>query len=1141
MTNTPEQVRHEMIRGLRRSMLGPASSSDIGWPGEELLGRVVDSPDFEAEGFPTGPWTDSKGREVIHRNPIFTYPVGVLYPKLGSYEREKLATEVLGDDDEDSDIPDGSTSDDGSPDMISSDDEEVAKTDSRYQGPRTMSFSVRLADHSRSVPIWLSGGVYEPIKVQGGRESWWAREPVEANAVLRVGEEKILPVRDDLNLTVGITRRSSEGAGGLVTIWVRNEAEIPHGRIAAEFSIFQVRFRAEFTELLPISDVAREMVDGLELLYHERPHLATGHGCDVLVTHNESGITVETDSLPVVEVAPLSPDISDDSGSLAVGMSDLAAFNEDARACIERIFAGYAAWIDGKKSVVDDLESRFRVVARDHLQQCRQFLEDAQYGWHLAQADADVRLCLQLASRAMNDQRVAFGRPLREARGNSSVNFGPISTDSGMESRWRPFQIVFILASLRKVVDLDFRKSTGRDVDVIWMPTGGGKTEAYLGLAAFTILWSRLTAGRKESKPTASMQVLMRYTYRLLTVQQVARAASLICALELIRRSNVEAFGDRELRIGAWLGGSVTSNSREIAITALGQLRKGEQAVGMLLKKCPWCGAQMREVFGGSVLGYSAVTTSNGDRRVLAHCPDDSCEFSKRERLVNGQASYQGIPFLEVDEDIYQVPPDFVIATIDKTAQLAYRPNSHRIFGLQNGKRVAPPPRLLIQDELHLITGPLGSLNGVFEVAVEHLCTYRDGQPPVYVASTATTKEFHGQLDKLYGRGGRLVPPPGLSIDDSFFTRRDPSQVGKMYVGVCSTGGAVGTDLQVSVLASLAYHAGVLGPDRLCMNVDSWWTNMVFFSSRRTLGQLTSLVDTLLHSRIARLRALSGRRSGRVQDSKDSADRRMRNLPELTATSSEDVNEVFDSLETGLPDSRTVDICFATSMVEVGLDVGRLGLMTVVNQPKSASTYIQATGRVGRSGNAPGLVVVVLQSANVRDLSHYEGFRNWHNRLYASVESASVTPFTTRALERSLPSFMAIVLRSMVNSERVRDSQGRWSEAAAVLLDRVKADATATRNVQAVLDDLHRRAFAQDASEFVWDVYVGRGQALMYSSLAAIPDERLGSPFWLVMNSMRSVESDTMMKVVAESSSVPRGKGGKRDEEARDPDIAEDF
>lgn len=1125
---TAEDLRQMMVDGLYRSLVGPLDGRGNDWLGEAKSAVDPTIAGVTIDGYPVGPWEDSQGREIINTNPLQVYTVGVVYPILDESARDVLVTEegaIQADDDEQALVHREAESADGIDGLEDETGDSEAHLDPVFQGPRSMSFSTSPSNVQESFDVQLRCGVYSPVTVNGQGFPWWVRDEIERVVVLKVGASLLVSIREGFSVRIGVDERASRGGERLITIWVRNDSSVPDNEDAASYALFQTRLSSMFTGLTPMKSSSTSTLTSLDFLYRHVARLAMGHGCDAVVTEINDAYHVSTDVLPIVTISPLSPDIRDKSGvSYAVGMKDLAEFNSDAVDGIEKLLNGYGEWIDERTSELTLLDDDLRAIGSAHLAKCRDFVESIRYGWNLCRNDVDVRQCLQHASSAMNQQRAAYGAPLREAReaknelGYEFDEFQFIHQDQGF---WRPFQIAFVLASLRKVVDLEFRDEAGREVDVIWMPTGGGKTEAYLGLAAFTILWSRFVEIRDNvdgQSNQASMKVLMRYTYRLLTVQQVARAASMVCALEMIRRRNLARYGTREVRIGAWLGNSVTPGTWKTAVKKLNDLQDGRDAEKFLLKKCPWCGAQIGVVIDGQIVGYKESMTQNGASRVLAYCPDITCDF--RCSKAPGAAAESGLPFLEVDQDLYLVPPDFLIATVDKVARLAWSPDSHRLFGVKGGKRVCPPPQLFIQDELHLIAGPLGSLDGVFEIALEELCSQMNGRSPVYVASTATTKNFEDQITNLYGRTGRLVPPPGLTIENSFFGQKNENGVGKIYVGVCATGSFSGLDVQNSVLASLAFHAAVLGPTREDHNVDPWWTNVVFFSSRRALGLLHSLIDTSLQRRISRLRALSGRRSGKRvvkgNDIKDDADRYLFKVSELTATSAEDVNEVFDNLERSLPASDTTDLCFATSMVEVGLDVSRLGLMTVIGQPKSSSQYIQATGRVGRSDASPGLVVSVLKPTNARDLSHYEGFRFWHDRLYASVESASVTPFTTRALERSLPSFMAILLRSRSSSDQVSDSFVYWDEVCEVLFRRIGINIALLNNARVVLDILHSQAFATAAALYSWDPWPksGTGQPLMYRQEDSIPADRLGSPMWFVMNSMRSVEADAMLKVV---------------------------
>jgi len=261
------------------------------------------------------------------------------------------------------------------------------------------------------------------------------------------------------------------------------------------------------------------------------------------------------------------------------------------------------------------------------------------------------------------------------------------------------------------------------------------------------------------------------------------------------------------------------------------------------------------------------------------------------------------------------------------------------------------------------------------------------------------------------------VPPPALSIEDSFFARVDDTKPAKMYVAVCAPGYGSNVQAQLRTLAALLHAGGTL--DTLDAHPDPWWSNLVFFSSRRSLGLQLAASEIGLRKAAYRLSQLSGLRIGKQSDETGNrhATRDIHTIKELTATSRDNVTQVLAQLELHKDNKKAIDLCFATSMIEVGVDVPRLGLMTVMGQPKSYSQYIQVTGRVGRTDNSPGLVVVVLSPHAVRDRSHYETFTTTHQRLYASVEPVSITPFTPQALERGLAGALTSTLRTTRDME----------------------------------------------------------------------------------------------------------------------------
>lgn len=499
--------------------------------------------------------------------------------------------------------------------------------------------------------------------------------------------------------------------------------------------------------------------------------------------------------------------------------------------------------------------------------------------------------------------------------------------------------------------------------------------------------------------------------------------------------------------------------------------------------------------------------------RILTFCPDLSCPFSAHTAVgPSGATIERGIPIFEADEDVYASRPDFVVGTVDKMARISWKPESQGLFGLSGGKRAYDPPRLFIQDELHLIAGPLGSIDGLFEVMLEHLCEADGGRAPVLVAATATTKNYRDQVHALYARSARVIPPPGLTIDDSFFAEKDPNSQGKTYVGICSGGHSGATNLQTNVLSLLSHQPPAL--ESAGANPDPYWTNITFFSSRRALGLLTSAVETTLKSRLNYMNALSGIRTGdSVPDKIRRATRYIRSIRELTATSSEDVSKVLADLEISKNQEKCVDLCFATSMIEVGLDVPRLGLMTVMGQPKSASQYIQVTGRVGRHHSAPGLVVTVLNSRIARDRAHYEGFSAWHERLYASVESASVTPFTTRALEKSAPSVLTAMLRIIGNCKNPsQDIAAYWSTACNVLTTRAtKVGGSSSKHLSTVLHALGLIANRPEVAQMKWTTE-DEGKNEPFTFAMGSTTSSVTRPHWRILNSMRSVDQDANMK-----------------------------
>lgn len=877
--------------------------------------------------------------------------------------------------------------------------------------------------------------------------TWWLRTPVkvealfDAEALTAAVGAKVEPSRIErsgeghLQLdVVAYPRARKDDRQSLLTLCLVNRSDA--SGIFDEKCLFQTRFEVEIVApdggryILPYPDpesrATDEETESLALLYRNYQTFAAGHGCAADWNDAEANRAriVIADPLPVFEAPNVTAEITlPDGNPLTVSMAALAGriAGDDGFAAIDELVSEYASWIDRQERSIAGEESgtplpeRYRAAARRHLEEGRQTLDRIRDGIAYLRSERDAMTAFRLANDAILLQQLRVRRePRRVSYDSRSRRLvfdeprpspDPLSPPDG-RGFWRPFQIAFLLACVRSVADPHSPERA--DVDLIWFPTGGGKTEAYLALTAFSLFYRRL-----RTPEDVGIDVLMRYTLRLLTAQQFQRASTLMCAMELLRRGDESRLGYEPFSIGIWLGGSVSPNTRSEATSALRALRQGRGENKFVLMKCPWCSAQMGPV-KQRARGPRGDTPVSGyveaGGTVLLHCPDSECEFHDR------------LPVFVIDDDIYEHRPSLVIGTVDKFAQLAWNPRSRALFGLgPDGSRLCSPPNLIIQDELHLISGPLGSMVGLYEGLVDALCRagLRDEPPPPkIVSSTATIRRYEEQIHDLYARSRtRLFPPRGIDASDSFFAayaRFDDGRFkpGRKYVGVHGAGlGSVQT-AQVRTFASLLQAPA----DFSEAEKDPWWTLMVFFNSLRELGTSLSLLQSDIPDY---LRVIQNRLGLRP-----SATRRLRKFLELTGRlRNDEVPKAMEELEieTTSTGGVAVDACLASNIIEVGIDIDRLSLMCVVGQPKTTSQYIQVTGRVGRRWwERSALVVTIYSPSKPRDRSHFEKFRSYHERLYAQVEPTSVTPFSPPVLDRGLHAIMAGFVRQAGTADQGR-------------------------------------------------------------------------------------------------------------------------
>jgi hypothetical protein len=766
-----------------------------------------------------------------------------------------------------------------------------------------------------------------------------------------------------------------------------------------------------------------ERIAGLQ--YRDVMEFAVGHGASAhaVVVAGECR-HVETTWVPRAEVERVEPC---DVPAVEFGMEPLAEAADPAviRGWLAPIVTQYGAWIaeqrrdapaSGRQGEVSSALLQRAQVAADRIAAGIALLEDPV-----------AFEAFRLANRAM----------AMAARRRRAMERG-VTPESVEPPAWRPFQLAFVLMNLGALVDPshDDREL----VDLLFFPTGGGKTEAYLGLAAFAILLRRL---RDPGPASAGVTVLMRYTLRLLTLDQLGRAATLVCALELLRQQSPDRLGAWPFEIGLWVGKAATPNrmgedggrdrtsARAKTIAFQNNSRK---APPIPIDTCPWCGARLRPL--GFVLarttregGFVADARQPDQLRIQCHNP--ACAFKGRNTL----------PVVAVDEPLYRRVPCFVIATVDKFASLPWTGASGALLGGATHHDAAgfygawapgigqplpsalAPPDLIVQDELHLISGPLGTMAGLYETAIDALCTrmvHGRAVRPKIVASTATVRRADAQIRALFARKGvEVFPPPGPDRRTSFFARTVSLEQspGRLYVGLAASGRSLKVVLLRTYLALLAAaqkwwdEAGGARNDR--NPADPYMTLVGYFNSLRELGGSRRIVEDEVASQVS---ARADRRRAGEPEGSFASRAVSRDVSELT--SREPTDKVADTkrrLAIGFSDrekaKERVDVALATNMISVGLDITRLGLMVVLGQPKAAAEYIQATSRVGRDRAKPGLVVTLLNVHRPRDRSHYERFEAFHESFYRAVEATSVTPFAPRALDRGLAALVVALAR----------------------------------------------------------------------------------------------------------------------------------
>ena len=989
------RVRQEIIDALRTDLMGPQSEE-----------------------------------EVLDENPRFAYIVGMLAAQT---EAENEIDEA--DEQEvDSDIAYG----DGEDYTSGEDDDNEPISTTKFKLPSSLGISFYIQSSTDSINLDVSWGDYtkssERRRGRDGREISYAtytRHPMKETLTVNFrefGRDKDYLLVCDSNVHVHLSRIALKNGYSLVTAYVFNRRRNPESNI--ESLMFQVTLKAYSTDgsnVFIAENICREVLDVDEFYFEQRPILGRGRGCAAIWGPVVDGRTsyIESECIPEYEFPGVSSSL-EGFDQFYFSMRDLARPGNKAEIIrkLNTLADTYERWIQEKLIDDDKMENHdFQVKIGDYIiDHCQTALSRIRNGIKLIDSDdlAFDAFCfmnqVMLLQRNISNYSKQHGsgiecsfKDFTDPR-NPDNNFG-----------WRPFQIAFILMNLNGIVDPSH--ADREIVDLLYFPTGGGKTEAYLGLMAFVIANRRLRA--TEDSPynaDGGVTAILRYTLRLLTTQQRDRITKMVVAAELIRRKTYPHYGKEPITIGFWVGLNVTPNS-------FGELKEDPEKPGEARRKrnliyrqlltCPFCGKKLEE---------EDFYIDTEQQSVSIYCSDRNCLFYKY------RADKIKIPVFLVDEEIYARCPTIILSTVDKFARLPWDVKTNALFGRvdrfcsRHGyvaigddhsrhnrtqelpastlKSIRPflPPELIIQDELHLITGPLGTIYGAYETIIEDMCSLDGGLiKPKYVVSTATIKNAGEQTKCLYARKHTSqFPPNGFEIGDSFFIKEIP--VGdypfRKYVGICATGQSVKTALlrTYAIVLQEAYTLSLQEENKDV--IDPYYTLVGYYNSIRELGGTVRLLQDDIPKRIQRIKNKYHMEKQRYLNRREEITSRM---------SSFQIPNKLKQLETTFEQKDCLDTAVATNMIAVGMDVDRLGLMVVTGQPKQNSEYIQATSRIGRA--FPGLVITQYNPYRPRDLSHFENFTGYHSQLYRFVEGTTATPFSARARDRVLHALIISAIR----------------------------------------------------------------------------------------------------------------------------------
>ena len=986
--------------------------------------------------------------------PIKTYSLGILYPQ-GVSEYRNENPELLEDKDDDN----------------AEENESVKLENTDRQASIGISCNIKNKINKLKIKITYAQYVCEEKKTWRRFPKEWQKE-VDIKSGSKIEVDKGLEVR--INTYKVFTDNTTTATISLInTNIAKKEEELSSICIKSFLQVKMEISSVDATAIFIAKQIKLNTLDdyeleNLNLLYRNKTNLAIGNGTAVMWERSGRETNrIWTESLPEYTANQMIPSTTEISKYREI---EFLANGDKEEIYIElkKLPDEYEKWLN-EQSEDDTLSEKEKNILAKNIQKAKEVNKRMINTINMLYQKEDAFKAFQFMNKAMLNQ-------MRKKRKTVEI------------PNWYPFQIAFILLTLDGIID---KNNSNRDiVDLLWFPTGGGKTEAYLGVLAFTIFLRKIEQTKKGDLPIGTVAI-MRYTLRLLTLQQFERAATLICACELLRQENVTILGKEEISIGLWVGENtetyLKNGKDKIKEYKKEQFRNSNNPC--LIKRCPWCGEEIK-------------------------IDQYDLDLQDRVGIKCGRCEIKGyLPIYLIDEEIYNRRPTLLISTVDKYARIPWLKDAGRIFGLDQEEIL--PPELIIQDELHLIAGPLGTISGLYETIVDEFCSSK-GIKPKIIASTATIRNADEQIKSLYARKSNIFPTQIKDISNSFFAEEgnEKQKATRMYIGTISTNISPVT-LLVRVYAAVFYATRYLKEKGYSDEVvDSFWTEVGYFNSIRELG---GAVVQIRNDVKDRYKYLCREKFKNIMPYEQMRKYYLDKMEEITSrnTGKGTIEEVLHKLEIKYPRRDAKDYVLATNMISVGIDIDRLNLMIIDGQPKLNSEYIQASSRVGR--RTPSIVINLYNATKSRDKSHYEQFITYHSNIYKYVEATSVTPFSSMAREKALHAVLISLARQFIpemkdekGAGRIKDKKDEIYKLVNKILQRIKiVDKEELQKAEEELDDIIEK----------WDK-ITDGYNLTYSQkdtkkLLVRTDEANNSTSgFITLNSMRNVDTASNIFVI---------------------------